>query len=216
MSKEFQEHLFEPFTQENRNDILENRGTGLGLSIVKQLVDAFAGTVEVESAPGKGTIFTVKIISPVVKRDYVEAKKEQERNKIKDFEMLAGKRVLLCEDHPLNQEIAKTLLENVGTKVEIAENGKDGLDAFIHSALNYFDCILMDIRMPVLNGVEATKAIRSLERADAKTIPVIAMTADAFKEDVNKCLDAGMNGHIAKPIEPERLYETLLTKISKN
>lgn len=216
MSKEFQEHLFEPFTQENRNDILENRGTGLGLSIVKQLVDAFGGTVEVESAPGKGTIFTVKIISPVVKRDYVEAKKEQERNKIKDFEMLAGKRVLLCEDHPLNQEIAKTLLENVGTKVEIAENGKDGLDAFIHSALNYFDCILMDIRMPVLNGVEATKAIRSLERADAKTIPVIAMTADAFKEDVNKCLDAGMNGHIAKPIEPERLYETLLTKISKN
>ena len=122
---------------------------------------------------------------------------------------LHGKHVLLCEDHPLNQEIVKTLLEKEEMTVHIADDGQTGLTAFSESRTDYFDCILMDVRMPVLNGIEAASCIRALDRADAKTVPIIALTADAFDEDVKKCLDAGMNGHIAKPVDPGTLYLTI-------
>jgi signal transduction histidine kinase len=210
ISPAFQKHLFEPFTQENRSDISDNRGTGLGLAIVKQLVDAFGGTIEVQSVPGKGTCFTVRITSSVVKKAEVAAKKERDKGRCREeYTALAGKNILLCEDHPLNQEIARTLLEEKNMKVKIAKDGQAGLDAFLQSGLNEFDCILMDIRMPVLDGIEAAEAIRRSRRADAATIPIIAMTADAFSDDVQRCLDAGMNGHIAKPIEPQKLFDTL-------
>ena len=126
-----------------------------------------------------------------------------------DDSLLVGKHILLCEDHPLNQEISKSLLEKKGIIVSTAENGKTGADMFLASSAGQYDAILMDIRMPVMNGYEATEKIRAAGRPDAKTIPIVAMTADAFSDDVRKCLDAGMNGHIAKPIEPETLYRIL-------
>ena len=121
-------------------------------------------------------------------------------------ESLEGRHVLLCEDHPLNQEIAKAILEGKQARVTIADNGEAGVKMFLGSSIGYFDCIMMDIHMPVMDGYEATRSIRALNRSDAKTVPIIAMTADAFADDVQRCLDAGMNGHIAKPFEPQKLY----------
>ena len=126
---------------------------------------------------------------------------------------LAGLHVLLCEDHPLNQEIARALLEKEKILVEVAENGQEGLAAFRGSPIGYYDAILMDIRMPILNGYDTTAAIRGLQRPDAGKVPIIAMTADAFLDDQKKCLDAGMNGHLAKPIDANRMYQTLATAI---
>ncbi|MCI1723325.1 MAG: response regulator [Lachnospiraceae bacterium] len=122
---------------------------------------------------------------------------------------LKGIHVLLCEDHPLNQEIARLILEQKGILVETAENGQEGVQKFSRSALYFYSAVLMDIRMPLLDGYAAASAIRSLNRADAVSVPIIAMSADAFTDDVNRCLDAGMNGHIAKPIDPEKLYAVL-------
>lgn len=208
ISEDFQEHLFEPFSQENRSDVSKNRGTGLGLAIVKQLVDAFDGTIEVKSSKDNGASFIVNITSPVVRETSVVSKKEQDKkDHNKEYKAISGSHILLCEDHPLNQEITKILLEQKGAIIQIAEDGQKGIEAFSQSAPNYYDCILMDIRMPVLDGIEATKAIRMLERNDAKSVPIIAMTADAFAEDVQRCLDAGMDGHIAKPINPAILYD---------
>ncbi len=128
-------------------------------------------------------------------------------------DVLAGRHILLCEDHPLNQEIAKTLLEKKKLIVSTAEDGRIGAEMFQESIPNYYDVILMDIRMPVMDGYEATRVIRTMNRKDAKTVPIIAMTADAFADDVQKCLNAGMNSHLAKPIEPGVLYETLYKAI---
>jgi len=206
MSREFQKHLFEPFVQENRDDNSEMRGSGLGLAIVKRTVEAMGGTVSVNSEKGRGTEFTVMLTSPCVQCAVVQAKKEIPAI---EYGCLLGKHVLLCEDHPLNQEIAKALLTEKGMLVEIAEDGQKGVDSFSQSPVHYFDCILMDLRMPVMDGLEAARTIRAMPRPDAKTVPMLAMTADAFSEDVKKCLTAGMNGHIAKPIDPGSLYQTL-------
>jgi CheY-like chemotaxis protein len=123
--------------------------------------------------------------------------------------ILAGKHILLCEDHPLNMEIARTLLTEKQINVSTAEDGKIGLEMFCKSSPFFYDAILMDVRMPVMDGIEAARAIRGQDRPDAGKVPILAMTADAFAEDVQKCLDAGMNGHIAKPINPDGFYETL-------
>jgi len=211
MSEEFQKSMFEPFTQENQNDIHNVQSSGLGLAIVKRIVEAMNGTIHVESKKDEGSSFIVSIVSPCVKTSVLEEKKsaDMKASSAQDFRDLAGKHILLCEDHPLNQEIARTLLMEKGMLVQIAEDGQKGVDAFSKAPVGYFDCILMDIRMPVMNGLEAAQAIRALSRADAKTIPIIAMTADAFADDVQKCLAAGMNGHIAKPIDPKLLYSAL-------
>ena len=132
------------------------------------------------------------------------------------MEILAGKHVLLCEDNELNTEIAKTLMEAKGMIVTCASNGQEGVEAFKTSPLNSFDCIIMDIRMPVMDGYEATRQIRALDRADAKKIPILAMTADAYEEDVRHCLDEGMNAHIAKPIDPAALFTTLAQWLMRN
>jgi CheY-like chemotaxis protein len=161
----------------------------------------------VDSQLGKGTTVQVELIlnrAPALPPEAPLASLQRPQ------EMpLAGKRILLCEDHPLNQEIAKALLAERGFIVDVANNGAIGVKTFENSSVGFFDCVLMDVRMPVMNGYEATKAIRSLGRPDAKVVPILAMTADAFTDDVQRCLDAGMNGHIAKPIDPKQMYDVL-------
>lgn len=209
MSDEFQKTLFEPFTQENRRDVSESKGSGLGLAIVKRIVDLMGGTITVSSELGHGSTFVVTLDV-----DYIEAEQAtwtgSEVAPDEDYASLAGKHVLLCEDHPMNREIAVHLLEKYGVIVTTAEDGQLGVKAFESSPPDYYDAILMDVRMPVMDGLAATRAIRALSREDAKSVPVIAMTADAYVEDVHKCLDAGMNAHVAKPVDVEVLMRTLV------
>ena len=205
MNEEFMPHSFEPFVQEQANAKLNYAGTGLGMSIVKSLVELMGGRVAVESKVGEGTCVTV-----CLRLDYVKDGVQEEKAEHKwQGDTLKNKRALLVEDHPLNAEIAQKLLENQGMIVEHAENGELGVERFVASELSYYDVVLMDIRMPVMDGLEAEKAIRALDRADAKIIPIIAMTANAFDEDVKKSLASGMNAHLAKPINPEELYATI-------
>jgi CheY-like chemotaxis protein len=208
MSPEFLRVLFDPFTQENRKDTSEVRGTGLGLAIVKKMMDLMNGTISVQSKVGKGSTFHLEASFPCVPTASIEAKKAKNKPAF-DSGTLKGRHILLCEDHPLNQEIARRILEEQGMIVTIAEDGREGLKLFQGSSRGYFDAILMDIRMPVMDGFEAAKAIRALHRSDAKNVPILAMTADAFEEDVEKCREAGMNGHMAKPVNPAKLYATL-------
>ncbi|HUM82886.1 MAG TPA: ATP-binding protein [Lachnospiraceae bacterium] len=210
MSEEFQKTLFDPFSQERRSESILHNGTGLGMAITRQLVELMGGSIRVESRVGKGSAFFIDLAFNTVPAETVDAPRPGTDDKMSpDDSLLVGKHILLCEDHPLNQEISKSLLEKKGIIVSTAENGKTGADMFLASSAGQYDAILMDIRMPVMNGYEATEKIRAAGRPDAKTIPIVAMTADAFSDDVRKCLDAGMNGHIAKPIEPETLYRIL-------
>jgi signal transduction histidine kinase/ActR/RegA family two-component response regulator len=209
MSEKFQKILFDPFTQENRKDTSERRGTGLGLAIVKKLVDQMGGTIVVHSIMGKGTTFLVTLLFDTVPTSSLASSSGNNTRTVSQMISLAGKHVLLCEDHPLNQEIAKTLLSEKQVIVSIASDGKMGVDMFRESSPGFYDAVLMDIRMPVMNGYEATRAIRALKRSDAKTVPIIAMTADALTDDIQKCLQIGMNGHIAKPVDPETMYAVL-------
>jgi len=213
MSEEFQRHLFEPFSQEHRTDRPEMRGTGLGLAIVKRLLDLMGCEITVQSALGKGTTFSLRGEFDCVPAGTAGLPKAAQKT---DAPALAGLHILLCEDHPLNQEIATALLGEKGAVVSVADDGQQGLKAFAASAAGFYAAVLMDIRMPVMDGYAAARAIRALDRPDAKTVPIIAMTADAFSDDVQRCLDAGMNGHVAKPIEPELLYRTLCGAIGKS
>jgi CheY-like chemotaxis protein len=205
MTEEFQrEKLFQPFEQEYRGSGQES-GTGLGLSIVKNLVELMGGAIVCRSAPGRGTVFDVTLPTKSAAPPAAPEKPAQRA----DTAHLAGKRVLLCEDHPLNREIAEKLLQAVGVTAEAAENGKIGLERFRASAPGFYDAVLMDIRMPVMDGLEASRAIRALNRPDAKSVPIIAMTANALDEDLQRSVDAGMNAHLAKPVNPDTLYRTL-------
>jgi signal transduction histidine kinase/CheY-like chemotaxis protein len=209
MDEEFLPHIFEPYTQEKQNGY-ESVGTGLGLSIVKRLVELMDGTIKVESKKGKGTTFTVRMHFEEAKPG--DAVKEETAHV--PVENLSGRRILLCEDNALNREIAIALLKDKGMEVDTAENGEVGVRKFTDSAPGTYDAILMDIRMPVMDGIEAAKKIRLSDRNDAKSVPVIAMTADAFNDDIQKCTDAGMNAHLAKPVDPEHLYQVLGSAIA--
>jgi CheY-like chemotaxis protein len=209
MSGEFQKVLFQPFSQEARDDNSETRGSGLGLAIVKKLVDLMGGTIRVRSEIGKGTTFLVRLEFDAIPGESALRPRQAAGENGSGAGALAGKHILLCEDHPLNQEIVKALLEQKGAMVEIAVNGRRGVDLFAASAPGYYDAVLMDIRMPVMDGITAAGKIRAMKRADAARVPIVAMTADAFEEDVQKCLNAGMNSHLAKPIDPELLFRTL-------
>lgn len=211
MSKEFLEDgLFKPFCQEHNAITSNYAGTGLGLSIAKQLLDLMGGTVKVESELGEGTTFTVDIDFKLVDEEKVNRLiKERENQKLNILPKLEGVHVLLVEDHPLNAEIAIKLLEKAGCRVTWSENGKIGLDTYLRSEPFKYDVILMDIRMPVMNGLEATREIRRQDREDAQGIPIIAMTANAYDEDIKASLDAGMNAHLAKPFNPQQLYEEI-------
>lgn len=209
MSKEFQEHLFEPFAQERKKITSELVGSGLGLAIVQNLVRIMGGIIAVESSEEQGTCFTITLTSEIADEKAVNDSKLLEPMDLD----LKGRIVLLAEDHPLNIIVARKLLERKGVIVDVATNGRLAVETFLVSAEGYYDAILMDVRMPVLDGLRATQAIRQLDRSDAKNIPIIAMTANAFEEDENKSLAAGMNAHLAKPIEQEKLYITLANLI---
>ncbi|MEA4854326.1 MAG: ATP-binding protein [Christensenella sp.] len=211
MSAEFLPKLFEPFVQERGSISTAYTGTGLGMSIVKSLVKAMGGKIEVHSEKGVGTEVVILLDFPVV-----SAPQPEERNECLWQVELDGKHVLLCEDHPVNMQISRTLLEKKGLLVTPVFNGQEGVDTFAASSEHFYDAVLMDIRMPVMDGLSATKAIRALPRADAKMVPIIAMTANAFDEDAQKSLDAGMNAHLAKPIEPDKLYQTLAELCGKD
>ena len=205
MSPEFLQHLYEPFSQENRPEAAGTQGTGLGLSIVRRIVDLMGGTIAVESEPGKGTRFTVDL--PLTCEENAEVVPEPEREYTGTT--LAGKRILLCEDNQMNMEIALVLLRDRGILPDTSVNGQEGVRRFEESPVGYYDAILMDIRMPVMDGYEATRAIRALPRTDAKTIPILAMTADAFEKNVQEAKEAGLNGYVTKPVEPAKLYQAL-------
>jgi CheY-like chemotaxis protein len=211
MSEEFiKKSLFHEFEQENVRSG-DGGGTGLGLAIVKRLVIKMDGTISCKSVEGQGTDFMLCIPSKVV-----EAPEKHSSIAVSyDMSSFAGKRILLCEDRPLNVKIAKLMLQRVGIIVDAAENGKIGVDLFSNSQPGYYDAILMDIRMPVMNGINATMAIRSLHRPDAKSIPIIAISANAFLEDMEQAKASGMNGYIVKPIEPKNLYGTLAEQLIK-
>ncbi len=180
------------------------------------------GTITCSSELGKGTTFEVMLVNK--KASEQEVKNLAENKIVEDKADLTGKRLLMCEDHPLNRQIAVKLLEKAGIIVESAEDGAIGVDLFKKSEPGYYQksepgyyqAILMDIRMPNMDGIEAAKAIRSLERPDAKTIPIIAMTANAFREDMEETALAGMNAHLSKPIEPQKLYDTLSTYLCRS
>lgn len=210
ISEEFQERMFDPFSQECRSRTFGVQGTGLGLSIVKQIVELMRGTIEVESELDHGSTFRVKLPIEAVDAKGSPARKTRDAHVHADIEDIKGKCVLLVEDNDLNAEIASMIVqERGGLVVERAHDGKEGLDLFAQSERGYYDAILMDLRMPIMGGIDATKAIRALERRDAATIPIIAMTADAFVEDAENCLAAGMDAHVARPINPEKLLLTL-------
>ena len=204
MSEEFQKKMFEPFSQEDTGARTHFNGTGLGLSIVKKMVDAMGGTISCVSQLGKGTTFMISL--PMELDLQAEEREIQKKQEIKDIH---GVRVLLTEDNDLNMEIAQFFLENAGAVVEKATNGQEALDIFRNSEIGHFDVILMDVMMPVMDGLTATREIRRLIRSDAGTIPIIAMTANAFQEDRKRVLEAGMNEHLAKPLESEKLIETI-------
>ncbi|MDD3218732.1 MAG: transporter substrate-binding domain-containing protein [Lachnospiraceae bacterium] len=203
ISEEFLPHIFDSFAQERTNMNATVQGTGLGLSIVKKLVEKMNGTIEVKSKLGEGTEFMVEVVFQKAK-----AKETAEKDTV-NMVNLQGKRILLVEDNELNVIVADRLLKKKGCLVEVAANGVEAVAKFGQSEENFFDAILMDIRMPVMDGLEATEKIRRLNRKDAQTIPIIAMTAEAFSEEKKRTIGAGMNYHLSKPIEPAKLYEAL-------
>ncbi|MCI1723044.1 MAG: ATP-binding protein [Lachnospiraceae bacterium] len=203
MSSAFLPKAFKPFSQERQETTKNIGGSGLGLSIVKKLVELMGGTIEVQSELGKGTAFTVYL-----DLERVDDLPDESSGAENSWDGLKDLNVLLVDDNEMNIEIAKTVLEMRDMKVTCAENGKIACDLFAASEPGHFGVILMDIRMPVMNGREATEAIRQMDRSDAN-VPIIAMSADAFDDDVRASLDAGMNGHLAKPIDPETLYRTI-------
>lgn len=196
--------IFTAFEQEGKKTSSKYGGTGLGLAISSRLVQMMGGNLEVESEPGTGSEFYFTLTFPY--GEEIETPDEAAVKRDYDFN---GRRILLAEDNELNQEIAKTILEMKGFMTEAVENGQQAVDMFMAHPPYYYDAVLMDIRMPVMDGLEATKWIRTSGREDARTIPIIAMTANAFSEDTKKSMASGMNGHLSKPIETEVLFDTL-------
>lgn len=211
MSPEFLEHIFEPFTQERSDARSIYRGTGLGMPIAKSLTEEMGGMIEVKSEEEKGSTFVITLPFEIAPKEEIVEKKEMIKNAD-----ITGLKLLLAEDNDLNAEIAQVQLEEAGAKVTVVKDGKEALDLFAESAEGTFDAILMDIMMPVMDGITATKTIRALDRPDAGTIPILAMSANAFEEDAKKSLAAGMNTHLAKPLKIERVIAAIATYCKKN
>ena len=208
IKEDYMPHIFESFTREERTTVNRIQGTGLGLAITAKIVEMMGGTISVKSKLGEGSEFTVELeLEPLETDSQANADKSENID-------LAGHRILLVEDNAINAEIARMILEQYGAEVQQAENGKIGLEALQEKGPGYYDAVLMDIQMPVMNGFEATKAIRALGGAYATALPIIAMSANAYDEDVRDCLAAGMNGHIAKPFNPDELMRILRRYIS--
>lgn len=204
ISNDFMKYVFQPFMRE-KNDVTDVvEGTGLGLYIVKQLVDLMQGSIKIWSEEGKGTVVTVEIpsrICTIVKSTHIEDTKVPV--------IVTGKRILLCEDNELNAEMTKELLEDAGIIVEEVSNGRDAVLKVKNNLEYYYDAILMDICMPVMDGLEATRQIRKLDREDTYLIPIIAMTASAYEEEYRKSIAAGMDAHLTKPFEVSTLIHQL-------
>ena len=208
IKEDYMPHIFESFTREERTTVNRIQGTGLGLAITAKIVEMMGGTISVKSKLGEGSEFTVELeLEPLETDSQANADNSENID-------LAGHRILLVEDNAINAEIARMILEQYGAEVQQAENGKIGLEALQEKGPGYYDAVLMDIQMPVMNGFEATKAIRALGGAYATELPIIAMSANAYDEDVRDCLAAGMNGHIAKPFNPDELMRILRRYIS--
>ncbi len=211
MSEAFQEKLFEPFEREEDVRVNKEQGTGLGMSITLNIVKLMDGDIQVESEAGKGTKFTVTVYLPFVETQAGEEAGEQgiSAEEAMQGERFAGHRILVAEDNELNREIAGEIFAMAGLVVEMAENGREAVEKFKASAPGEFEMIFMDIQMPELNGYEAAGEIRALPREDAESIPIVAMTANAFAEDIQNARVAGMNDHVAKPLELDKLFGTM-------
>ncbi len=206
MAPEFAKTVFEPFTRERTSTVSGIQGTGLGMAITKSIVDLMNGTIEVVTAPGAGTEFILRVDFELVDKSEVEEEMPVAPAEALEF---SRKKLLLVEDIEVNREIALMILEEVGFEVDYAVNGKDAVEKIAASAPGDYDAVLMDIQMPVMNGYEATAAIRKLENKKLAAIPIIAMTANAFSEDVERAKAVGMNDHIAKPLDVPKMMETL-------
>ena len=211
MAEAFQKRIFEPFAQEHAGSRTKFAGTGLGMPITKKLVEKMGGTISFESKEGTGTTFVIRIPFRIDtdRKDRTETEEKMETS-------IQGRHVLLTEDNELNMEIAEFVLQNEGTVVTKVWNGQEAVDIFRKSRPGEFDVILMDIMMPVMNGYEAAKMIRSLDREDAKVIPIIAMTANAFTEDRMRAKEAGMDEHIAKPVDGKLLVKVINELVKHN
>ena len=207
MSEEYLPHIYEEFSREHSTTENKVPGTGLGLPIIKSMIELMGGSIPVESRQGIGTKFTIDLSFDIALKEEVYGSKDTIESSA--IHTIKGKRILLVEDNELNAEIAKTVLEDVGALITRAENGQQALELFKEKPAGTFDVILMDLMMPVMDGYTATRKIRELERSDAKTVPIIAMTANAFKEDAEKCIAVGMNAHLAKPLDIEKMKMTI-------
>ncbi len=212
MSEEFMRHLFEPFTQEDQSARSSYSGTGLGMSIVKSIVDKMNGTITVQSKKNEGSTFDVIIPFEI---DHSESTFVDQDNEELEEYSIEGLNILLVEDNDLNMEIAEFLLKNKGVNIIQAKNGQEAIDVFKNSKPYEIDAILMDVMMPIMNGYEATKAIRLLDREDAKDIPIIAMTANAFIEDKIKATEAGMSGYISKLLDEKIVIQTIAKNVTR-
>ena len=210
MRADFLPHIFDTFRQENRGSVDANNGTGLGMPIVKRLVELMDGTITVESEENKGTEITVYLNFPLTARPAASGDGPQ------PVKSLAGRRILLCEDQALNAKITQKILAAQGCETDWAENGKLGLARFAESPEGYYSAVLMDIRMPEMDGIAAAGAIRALPRADAARLPIIALSANAYDGDIKKTREAGMNAHLAKPYQPAELLELLSRQIARS
>ena len=213
MSEEYLPHVYEEFSREHTTTENKVQGTGLGLSIIKSMIELMGGSIQVESRQGIGTKFTVDFSFDIASKEEVYG--NQNTMKSPEIHTIKGTRILLVEDNELNAEIAKTVLEDDGALVTRVGDGQQAVELFKEKPTGTFDAILMDLMMPVMDGYTATKKIRSLERSDAKTIPIIAMTANAFQEDAEKCIAVGMNAHLAKPLNIEKMMTTICHLVKK-
>ncbi len=205
IGEDFKKHMFEPFTQEHQDARTHYNGVGLGMPIAKKLIDHMKGTIEVDSQIGIGSVFQINLPIQVDQAQSTEPI-DEERLVLGN---IAGMRVLLVEDNEINCEIVEFMLKEANVEVITANDGKAAVDAFAGSDIGTFDCVLMDLMMPVMSGYEATRVIRSLDRSDAKAVPIIALSANAFEEDVAMAKDAGMNEHLAKPVDIKKMFQVM-------
>lgn len=214
MSEEFQEHIFEQFAREKSSTVSHTQGTGLGMSITKSLVELMGGDITVQSELGKGSVFTVTLELQKTTEDMVSGK-AVDHGTFSDSD-ITGKRILLAEDNDLNMEIAVSILEAMGLDIETAKDGSVALEKIKAKPADYYDLVLMDIQMPMMDGYETTRAIRALDDPDKANVPIVAMTANAFAEDRKNAFDAGMNDHIAKPLDVEVVAQVITEQLQKD
>ena len=205
IGEDFQNHIFEPFTQEHQDARTHYSGVGLGMSIVKKLVDQMKGTIEIDSQVGRGSVFRVTLPLQIDGAQSTRPVDDEQNTRSN----IAGMRILLVEDNEINCEIMEFMLKEADAKVVTANDGKAAVDAFTAADPGTFDCVLMDLMMPVMSGYEAARVIRGLDRPDAKSVPIIALSANAFEEDVAMAKAAGMNEHLAKPVDIKKMFQVM-------